>query len=101
MAKKVTKLALVLRERGLWGKTVAEAAGIDAGQFSCYVSGKVEPTPRIKHKIAGALDMPVDQLFCPFHALPKVEAEIEGLVAFLHSPEGQLVYQRIKTAVAL
>jgi transcriptional regulator with XRE-family HTH domain len=54
---KIDDLKAAIREAGLSQLQVAAATGIDQGQISRYVAGKVEPSPRNAMKLAEVLGL--------------------------------------------
>ena len=53
---------------------IAAAAGVNAGDFSGILTGRLNPSPRARAGIARALGLAEDELFAPRRATPEEAA---------------------------
>lgn len=58
-----SRLKEIMDQRGMKQKFLAEKAGITAGTMSMIVRGKTLPTLPVAHRIAKALDMPIERIW--------------------------------------
>lgn len=98
--RRCTKLYAYLVSHGLRQAQVAALSGVSLTKLSRIARGVNVPSTEEQRAIAGALGLPVEQLFDPLAGLEPDAAAVEKLCAFLRGPEGKLMVARLVKVLA-